>query len=510
MDRADGYITDVQYTQGYYAELSPSRIDLALLCAGQAPIPEGPCCELGFGQGLSMVMHAASHPDRAFYGNDFIPSHVVSATHLAEGGHVRIQVSDDSFADYLGRPNLPDFALIVLHGVWSWISATNRERIVDFLKRKLMPGGVVYVSYNVGAGWIGALPLRELLALHAARMQPQSLPSSQRIGEALKFLGQILNMDPATVAQVPALKRRVDALMEQDARYLAHEYLNADWHITTFAEVAQALSPAKLQYACSSMLLDQINSVQLTDAQQQYLAGVNDTVMRQSIRDFFTAHSFRRDIWVKGASPLSSTASARAWRSARFVPVSPPSEEPVKVRGSRGVATLPEATSNKLLRLLHESTGPVSFGELRSSLEHSSGASSFLQILFLMLASGRMDAARSDADIAKAREQTSLLNGHMISRAVVDGLEGTLISPVTGVAAKQTRLALTFFHAVKQGAETAEQAVPAVARHLLGAGEQILAEGKPVTTIEAAITALRPVGQELDGLLPVLRRLEVL
>ena len=56
----DGYVTEVPYTYGYYADLSPSRVGLALTLAGYAPIPPGPCCELGFGQGVCLAFSASA------------------------------------------------------------------------------------------------------------------------------------------------------------------------------------------------------------------------------------------------------------------------------------------------------------------------------------------------------------------------------------------------------------------------------------------------------------------
>ena len=57
-----------------------------------------------------------------------------------------------------------------LHGIWSWISDENRAVIVDFVRRKLKVGGVLYVSYNTQPGWAAMVPLRDLFVEHAAVM----------------------------------------------------------------------------------------------------------------------------------------------------------------------------------------------------------------------------------------------------------------------------------------------------------------------------------------------------
>jgi len=57
----EGYITEIEYTRGYYRELSPNLQRFALLAAGYAQPPEeGAYLELGYGQGLALAIHAAA------------------------------------------------------------------------------------------------------------------------------------------------------------------------------------------------------------------------------------------------------------------------------------------------------------------------------------------------------------------------------------------------------------------------------------------------------------------
>lgn len=58
-DWTDGYVAEVGYTHGYYAELGTKRVEMALLNAGLSPPKIQTACELGFGQGLSTNIHAA-------------------------------------------------------------------------------------------------------------------------------------------------------------------------------------------------------------------------------------------------------------------------------------------------------------------------------------------------------------------------------------------------------------------------------------------------------------------
>jgi len=75
---------------------------------------------------------------------------------------------DLSFAEFAAREHLPEFDMIVAHGVWSWISDENHATIVDIARRKLAAGGIFYIGYNCTPGWSPMMPPRHLMQLHAA------------------------------------------------------------------------------------------------------------------------------------------------------------------------------------------------------------------------------------------------------------------------------------------------------------------------------------------------------
>ena len=159
-----GYVVDVEYTHGFYQELTPSLLGfLALLQGVQSPDPGASSltyCELGCGQGFSTNLLAAANPQIQFHATDFNPGHIVGAQNLARAAAVKnVHFYDDSFAEFLSRDDLPDFDFITLHGIYSWVSPENRQTIVEFIRRKLKPGGLVYISYNTMPGWASMMPL---------------------------------------------------------------------------------------------------------------------------------------------------------------------------------------------------------------------------------------------------------------------------------------------------------------------------------------------------------------
>src|SRR5579864_8638012 len=115
-DWTDGYVAEIGYTFGYCGELNPLRIALPFLNAALTPPPIATACELGFGQGISVNIHAAASPI-SWHGTDFNPGHAAFAQSLAQAAGSGAQLFDQSFAEFCARPDLPDFDFVALHGV---------------------------------------------------------------------------------------------------------------------------------------------------------------------------------------------------------------------------------------------------------------------------------------------------------------------------------------------------------------------------------------------------------
>ena len=117
------------------------------------PSPEGEpfrYFELGYGQGVSLNVHAAVNRGE-FWGTDFNPEHVTFARRMAEPG-APVHLLELSFEDIAECDDLPQFQVIVAHGIWSWITETSRAAILRFVDKHLVPGGLLYLSYNALPG----------------------------------------------------------------------------------------------------------------------------------------------------------------------------------------------------------------------------------------------------------------------------------------------------------------------------------------------------------------------
>jgi hypothetical protein len=455
MEWAEGYPAGSDYTFGYYRQLNPVFARFAMTTAGLAAPPMRTACELGFGHGVSAAMHqAASGAD--WWGTDFMPGQAAYAQALA-GPAARL--AEQGFAEFCNRTDLPDFDFVCAHGIWSWISAENRAILVEFLRRKLRPGGVFHVSYNAEAGWAGLRPFRHLLLRHTEVMSAASTNPVEAIRHALPFIARVFAAQSVYAAQNPAAPAMRARIAADVSVYHAHEYLGQHWNPMHVADVAAELAPAKLSYGCSGRILDRVAPLTLPPAQRALVDGIADPVLRETVFDLMGATRFRRDYWVKGPRTLGPAERAEALADLRVVLVAPPGEvAEIRPQTHAGEVTLPLPMFTPVLDAVSDHL-PHRLGDIAEQLAPGGlGAHDVLQAVLVLCDLGTLQPAHDDdAAVERATAPVAALNARILARARHGGELGHLANPATGGGTEVSRLQQLLLAAEQGGADAAEQ-----------------------------------------------------
>jgi SAM-dependent methyltransferase/methyltransferase-like protein len=509
-DWTSGYVAEIDYTYGYYNELAPNRATLAFLNAGYAPPSSGVHCELGFGQGLSVNIHAAASGS-TWYANDFNPSQAAFAQSLASASGADAHLTDEAFADFCNRSDLPDFDSIGLHGIWSWISDENRSIIVEFIRRKLKVGGVLYISYNTQPGWAAFAPMRHLMTEHASVMGSSGKGVVSRVDGALDFAQKLLDTNPLFAKANPSVVERLKKVASQDRHYLAHEYFNKDWHPMHFATMSQWLSPAKIDFACSAHYYDHVSAVNLSAEQQAMLNEITDQTFKESVRDFMVNQQFRRDYWVKGPRKLSATEQTELLNQHKLVLLSARENISLKISGSLGEASLSEAVYLPILDLMSDHKAR-SLQEITAKVQDKSiGFAQVVQSAMVLVGAGHMASVQSEAQIAKAKQTSSKLNKALMEKSRFSAEISFLASPLTGGGIAVNRFQQLFLLSMGQGKQQPEDWAKEVWSVLSSQNQRLLKEGKTLDSAEDNLKELiRQAKEFADKRLSVLKALEVL
>jgi SAM-dependent methyltransferase len=509
-DWTSGYVADIGYTYGYYTELNPLRIQLAFLNAGLVPPTVGTACELGFGQGLSANIHAAASVVQ-WSGTDFNPAQAAFAQELAAASGANAHLFDDAFADFCNRADLPDFDFISLHGIWSWISDENRAVIVDFVRRKLKVGGVLYISYNTLPGWAAFAPMRHLMTQHAAVMGADGMGIVRKIDASLGFADQLLACNP-TYAKVNAtVEERLKSVKGHQREYLAHEYFNADWHPMYFADMAKWMSPAKVGFACSANLLDHVDALNLTAEQQALMKEIPDADFRQTVRDFIVNQQFRKDYWVKGARKLSVLEQSERLKALSLVLITPRADVSLKVNGSLGEATMGAAVYDPILDAMADYQVRT-LAELEQNISGKSiNFAKLLQAVMVLAGGGHLALAQEASAVQATLRKIKALNTHVLTKARNGNEIGYLASPVIGAAITINRFCQLFLLALQNGKPTPQDWAAFTWGIISAQGQRLVKEGKPLDTAEANLAELTEQATAFAAKqLPVLKALQVI
>jgi hypothetical protein len=494
-----GYVSELDYTHGYYREMSPLNLELAMLSRLQAHSVQRPLryLELGFGQGLSLNIHAAANPGE-FWGTDFNPAQAANARELAAASGANLRALDQSFEELAARDDLPEFDMIVLHGIWSWISDENRRVIVDIARRRLAVGGLFYVSYNTTPGWAPAMPLRHLMSLHLNLATGEASGLGSRIDAAVGFAERVIESNALYFRANPAVAERLKGIKGHNRNYLAHEFFNADWHPMPFSDAAALLDQAKLSFAASSNLLSHVDTLHLTPEQQQLLASIAHPVLRESVRDYCENQQFRRDVFVKGPRSISPQKQLEVLQSMSFVLNVPDGDITLKLNGPAGEAHLQADVYRPLAAALAERRhAPKSFEELaQHPLLKAVAPGHIAQALFVLSGLGHASPAHSAAGTAAVRTTAHALNRYILERALYSADLSFLASPVSGAGVPIGRIQQLFLRSIQRGRRTPQDWALDIWPALEAQNQRLIRDGKALATAAENISELASTGQD--------------
>lgn len=504
------HYAELEYTAGYYHEPGPAHLRFCGLIAGvDVAVPKAPTyLELGMGQGVSLAVHAAAS-EGDFWGVDINPAHVENTRALAASFDGAMHLDAQDFETFAARDDLPLFDVITLHGVWSWVSDASRRVIVELIRDRLKPGGVVYLSYNCQPGWASRSPVRHLLKLgHAAR--PGQDPEV-RIEAALEFMEDVAAADSRFFAENRPAASHAASLRKVGPQYLGHEYLNADWHVPYFSDVAEALSAADLGFVTSARLLDRVNAIHLPPAGVALMDRQKDPVLRESVRDFLVNQQFRPDVFAKDARTLSPAEQTARLDAQAFVLACGLDEIDFQLTGAQGEVVLSEATYGPLaLALASDDFRPKSTTDLLAAPGVSGlRRNDVIAALINLVGMGVLRPAQPFTPDVRAR--CDAWNRLVLDRAVTGPHLKHMASPVTGGGVLTPRSAQLFMRAWLADARTPDAIALSVWEVFQTTRERAARNGKDMVTRDDNLSALGDMARRfLDQTVHLYRALAIL
>jgi hypothetical protein len=304
---------------------------------------------------------------------------------------------------------LPPLDVVMLHGVWTWVSDAVRQGILRLLSRRLAPGALVYVGYNALPAAAGDFALQALLRQWAGQATGAggSVAAAEQAMAQLRQQADRLRLR-SRLPQTPMLQRLLSDPPTLEPAFVAHEFLTAHWRPVFHGDLCEALSVAKLSFVGSSNLFEALPSLYMEPATLKGASALPGPSGAELLKDLCLPRSFRADVFMRGPRRIDRLRALDAQVLAACRPW--PAQSPVLHTGV-SQACLPDDLWRALGSALQ--SGPLPLGELRKRAGAATRPPG--ELLALLVGTGHVvpvfraqaqDPARRAASMAAARFNT--------------------------------------------------------------------------------------------------------
>ncbi len=313
----DGYLRSIEYVERYYGEFNPWLLRFIATLHGFAcpNFSDGfSLCDLGCGSGMSTLVLAASNPQSHCWGVDFNSEHIRRGEEIRKKADVENCTLINEAFDALHKYDMPDMDIVIIHGVYSWISQEVKSDLHDFLRWKLKPGGMVLITYNALPGWAPLAPIRDFMREYASGSSDNALETAR---EGMRYLRFLAESEGAFFRQNPTAHQMLDLLEQHDIRYIAHEFFTEFWRPLYCREVSERMYELGLNFCGQLPLYLNYGEICLPESVQRVMKTAPNRTIFETHKDFVRNTMFRWDLFVKSA-PKFTADSAENHRKLRF------------------------------------------------------------------------------------------------------------------------------------------------------------------------------------------------
>ncbi|MBV9671485.1 MAG: class I SAM-dependent methyltransferase, partial [Verrucomicrobia bacterium] len=295
----------VLYPSGAYPQTHPRRTSTVAFLRGMQPERIDRCrvLELGCGAGGNLLPIAYDYPDSEFVGLDLAQRPIAAGRALATQLDLKnIQLESMDISD-LSVSSFGTFDYIIAHGLYSWVAAPVRKRILEICRDLLRPQGIAYVSYNAYPGNHLRDLARGMMRYHVSRFETVA----DKVGQArvlLKFLAES-ELEQDCYADV--LKLQFERSMKYMDEAFFHDDLSDVNQPFYFHEFMQEAGHYRLRFVGEAMPADlDPSKFRPGVLEKLHELAEADEIVREQYKDFLRGCAFRQTLLCHDQMELSS------------------------------------------------------------------------------------------------------------------------------------------------------------------------------------------------------------
>lgn len=269
---------------------------------GMQPVPAAHArvLELGCGVGVNLLPLAERYPQASYLGIDLSERQIAMAQAVArECSLDNVEFCVRNILDLDG--DLGQFDYIIAHGLYSWVDAPVRDKVLAVCHDHLAPQGIAYVGYKTYPGWHLHDMIREMMIYQARRATTQS-EQMRRARMVLDFLQNALTehdlYDTLVQAELAKFARAPDD-------YYWHDHLERVNYPVYFHQFIAHARAHRLRWIGDGVLgvrwIDQLRP----EVEQRLAAISSDPIRQEQYRDIIRNRPFRQTLLCHEGAVLS-------------------------------------------------------------------------------------------------------------------------------------------------------------------------------------------------------------
>jgi methyltransferase-like protein/2-polyprenyl-3-methyl-5-hydroxy-6-metoxy-1,4-benzoquinol methylase len=297
---------ETPYPDLCYTQTHPDRLATLATLLGLSPAPVAQCrvLELGCAGGGNLIPMAYGLPESQFTGIDFSSRQIERGRAvIRELGLTNIVLEARDILEV--SPDVGEFDYIIAHGVYSWVPASVRDRLLAICKQCLASNGIATISYNTYPGWHMMGSLREMMLYHTRHLTDPH----ERVTQArtlINFLAQSVHPDDPYGTFLDAYQRMLQTydtfvVKEREKEQhgdelLLHDELEAVNEPVYFYQFAEHAARHGLQYLVEADFPRVMPTNFRPDVARALSTMASNSIEMEQYMDFLRNRTFRQTL----------------------------------------------------------------------------------------------------------------------------------------------------------------------------------------------------------------------
>ena len=246
---------------------------------------------------------ALALPGASFVGVDAAPRAIARGQGLvAELGLDNVTLEARAIEELSPRRRA-SFDYVIAHGVYSWVPAAVRDRLLAVCREALGDDGVAYVSYNALPGGRLREALRDMLVFHTAELADPR----ERVAQARALLRFLVEGSPASTGSGRSMRGQAERMLARSDATPAARRARRRSTTPSTSTSSPRTPPATGCSTSPRRTSSRCRSAPPPSRPPQALLAIEDPVRREQYLDFLKARMFRQTLLCRAELAIDRT-----------------------------------------------------------------------------------------------------------------------------------------------------------------------------------------------------------